>query len=326
MDAQLEIHDRVLRGAIESHGGFVFATGGDSFSAAFSSPTSALTAAVGAQRGLIDSGCELQVRMGVHSGEAVERDGNYFGPPLNRTARLMSIGHGGQILVSATARAGSGCTSKWRRWYRFRPTSSASVSRHQPGAGTLITFLGLTGLRWGEAVALRRSSLDLLRRRVNVKESTTEVGGRLVTGRPKNHRVRTVILPRTIVDTLAVHLSPGGVDDLAFTSPRGGALRHSNFRKTVWLPAVAELATRYPELAGLRPHDLRHTAASLAISCNANIKVVQRMLGHKTASITLDRYGHLYTEDLETWPTDWTRSIEMQPDLVRPQFGPYADR
>ncbi len=84
-----------------------------------------------------------------------------------------------------------------------------------------------------------------------------------------------------------------------FTSPRGGPLRHSNFRTTVWLPSVAELATRYPELAGLRPHDLRHTAASLAISCNANIKVVQRMLGHKTASITLDRYGHFYTEDLE---------------------------
>ena len=84
MAADLETHDRVLREAIDSHGGFVFATGGDSFSAAFSSPTMALSAAVEAQRALIASACRLRVRMGVHSGEAVERDGNYFGPALNR--------------------------------------------------------------------------------------------------------------------------------------------------------------------------------------------------------------------------------------------------
>ena len=84
MASDLEIHDRILREVIESHGGFVFATGGDSFSAAFSSPTSALTAAAEAQRQLASSECGLRVRMGVHSGEAVERDGNYFGPALNR--------------------------------------------------------------------------------------------------------------------------------------------------------------------------------------------------------------------------------------------------
>lgn len=100
MDQALELHDQVLRAAIEANGGYVFATGGDSFSAAFSSPTSALIASVEAQRGFVSSECGLRVRMGVHSGEAIERDGNYFGPPLNQTARLMSIGHGGQVLVS----------------------------------------------------------------------------------------------------------------------------------------------------------------------------------------------------------------------------------
>ena len=74
----------------------------------------------------------------------------------------------------------------------------------------------------------------------------------------------------------------------------------SNFRRTVWLPAVAAFAEGYPSLTGLRIHDLRHTAASLAISAGGNIKAVQRMLGHKTAWITLDRYGHLYDEDLIT--------------------------
>jgi integrase len=62
---------------------------------------------------------------------------------------------------------------------------------------------------------------------------------------------------------------------------------------------VIELAEHYPELARLRVHDLRHTAASLAISCGSNVKVVQQMLGHKSASMTLDLYLHLYTQDLE---------------------------
>jgi integrase len=67
----------------------------------------------------------------------------------------------------------------------------------------------------------------------------------------------------------------------------------------VWSAAVRDLAYDYPDLAGLRIHDLRHTAASLAISCGANVKAIQRMLGHKRASMTLDVYGDLYTEDLE---------------------------
>ena len=65
------------------------------------------------------------------------------------------------------------------------------------------------------------------------------------------------------------------------------------------LPSVSELAENCPEPAGLRVHDLRHTAASLAVSCGANVKVVQRMLGHKNASMALDLYSHLYTEDLK---------------------------
>ena len=102
MAADLEVHDQVLRGAIEGHGGFVFSTAGDAFSAAFGVPSEALAAAVAAQRGLGEVGCPLRVRMGVHTGEAVERDGGYFGPALNRTARLMALGHGGQVLVSGT--------------------------------------------------------------------------------------------------------------------------------------------------------------------------------------------------------------------------------
>jgi predicted ATPase len=92
--AQLE-HDEVLRDAIESHGGFLFNHTGDGVVAAFASPRSAVDAAVMAQLAL-----ELPVRMGIATGEAELRDGDYFGTVLNRAARVMAAGHGGQILVA----------------------------------------------------------------------------------------------------------------------------------------------------------------------------------------------------------------------------------
>src|SRR3978361_56083 len=94
MRAALAVHDEVLRGAIEAHGGWLFKHTGDGVCAAFASPRAAIEAAVAAQRAL-----ELPVRMGIATGEAEQRDGDYFGAVLNRTARVMAAGHGGQILV-----------------------------------------------------------------------------------------------------------------------------------------------------------------------------------------------------------------------------------
>ena len=109
---------------------------------------------------------------------------------------------------------------------------------------------------------------------------------------------RTIVIPRSVSNLLAVNAIPDLSGDPVFTAPRGGPLRSSNFRRAVWLPSVAAFTAAYPNLIGLRIHDLRHTAVSLAVSVGGNIKAIQRMLGHKTASITLDRYGHLYDEDL----------------------------
>jgi predicted ATPase len=95
MRAALAAHDEVLRKAIEAHGGFLFSHTGDGVVAAFASPKAAVDAAVAAQRAL-----KLPVRMGVATGEAELRDGDYFGTVLNRAARVMAAGHGGQILVA----------------------------------------------------------------------------------------------------------------------------------------------------------------------------------------------------------------------------------
>src|SRR5271170_8034342 len=94
MRIALAAHDEVLRGAIEGHGGWLFKHTGDGVCAAFASPRSAVDAAVAAQRAL-----ELPVRMGLATGEAELRGGDYFGVVLNRTARVMAAGHGGQILL-----------------------------------------------------------------------------------------------------------------------------------------------------------------------------------------------------------------------------------
>jgi class 3 adenylate cyclase len=95
MRAALAVHDEVLRAAIEAHDGFLFSHSGDGVAAAFASPKSAVDAAVGAQQEL-----QLPVRMGIATGEAELRNGDYFGTVLNRAARVMAAGHGGQVLLA----------------------------------------------------------------------------------------------------------------------------------------------------------------------------------------------------------------------------------
>ena len=97
MRIALATHDEVVRSSIEAHGGFMFKHTGDGVCAVFASPRSAVDAAVAAQRVL-----ELPVRMGLATGEAELRDGDYFGTVLNRAARVMSAGHGGQVLLDGT--------------------------------------------------------------------------------------------------------------------------------------------------------------------------------------------------------------------------------
>ena len=166
-----------------------------------------------------------------------------------------------------------------------------AAEARQTTTGVLILLLGWSGLRWGEAVALRGGRVDVARRRVRVAEAVAEVGGRLEWGTPKTHEERTVIVPRFVIAALP----QVGSEDLVFTAPKGGPLRTTNFRRDVWAPACE--ATSMPE--GFLVHDLRDTAATLMIASGASIKAVQRALGHASAKMTLDTYGSLFEEDLE---------------------------
>jgi integrase len=149
------------------------------------------------------------------------------------------------------------------------------------------------GLRWGECVGLRRRSIDLLRRELQVVEVAVEVAGRVTCkSYPKSKASRRrVPLPDFVIEALAEHLAafPAELDELVFRNERGGPLLRANFRQRVWLPALAR--------SGLieRPkfHDLRHCYATWLISDGVPVNVVQAVMGHEQASTTLNRYTHV---------------------------------
>jgi integrase len=158
----------------------------------------------------------------------------------------------------------------------------------------VVLFLAYTGLRWGEMAALRVSRLDFLRRRAHVKESVTPIKGVMTFGDTKGHEDRKVPLPPFLLEDLARQVEGKAPGDLVFVGERGGVMRSQTFQRAVLTRAVAELG-----IPGFHPHELRHTAASLAIASGADIKIVQQMLGHKKATMTLDQYGHLYGDRLD---------------------------
>jgi integrase len=163
------------------------------------------------------------------------------------------------------------------------------------GYGLLVRVLAYCGLRWGELSGLRVRDVDLKRGRLEVSHTVVEVGGVQHESTPKDYEARSIPVPGSIVAELSAHIAGRAPDEPVFPGSRGhGWLRGRVFRRG-WLDAAAESIGR----PGLTPHELRHTAASLAISAGANVKAVQRMLGHASAAVTLDVYADLFEDDLD---------------------------
>jgi integrase len=160
--------------------------------------------------------------------------------------------------------------------------------------GPLVLVLAYTGLRWAEAIGLRVRDLDMLRRRINVEVNAVEVGNRVEVGTPKSHKRRSVPFPQALAPLLARACEGKGPDSLVFDGKYGGHLRRVR-NDNGWFG----YASRRAGLERLTPHDLRHTAASLAVQSGANVKAVQRMLGHASAAMTLDVYADLFDDDLD---------------------------
>jgi integrase len=121
----------------------------------------------------------------------------------------------------------------------------------------------------------------------------------LVWSTPKTHERRSVPFPAALADELSALMVGKGRDALVFDTPVGDVLRVSNWRKRFFAPAVAKCQKSDDSFPTITPHGLRHSAASLAVSAGANVKAVQRMLGHARASMTLDVYADLFDDDLD---------------------------
>jgi integrase len=147
----------------------------------------------------------------------------------------------------------------------------------------LVPLAAFSSLRWGELAALRRSDIDVQARTVKVVRQLNERhGGGFEFGPPKSDAgQRTVAIPEVIMPDLATHVvsyARPGDDGLVFTSARGGPLRHTNFRRRVWVPAF-----RATGLAPIHFQDLRYTGNMLAADAGANLRGLMDRMGHSTA-------------------------------------------
>ena len=171
----------------------------------------------------------------------------------------------------------------------------AAIAEQMPARyRALVLVAAFGGLRWGELAGLRRKRVDLERGTVTVAEQLVEVNGAFSVGPPKSAAGRrTVALPAAVVTTLAQHLAhytARSPDAFVFLSSQGTHLRRSNFNRRVWQPA-----TRAAGLEGLRVHDLRHTAGTLATAAGGSLREVMQRLGHST-TVAAVRYQHVMAE------------------------------
>ena len=184
-------------------------------------------------------------------------------------------------------------TGKDDRHY-LTPEQLVALAGESGSHGLLVLVLGLCGLRWGEASGLRARDVDVERGVLHVRRTITKVGTRYVEGVPKSWERRDVPVPASLMRRLAGAL-PHDPDALVFCEADGHALRQQS-ATPAW--GWWSRALEHAGLERMTCHDLRHTAASIAVSSGANVKALQRMLGHKSAAMTLDVYADLFDEDL----------------------------
>lgn len=163
------------------------------------------------------------------------------------------------------------------------------------GRGQVLT-MGLAGLRWSEVAALKVNALHLGTRRLHVVAAAPEAGGRIHLGPPKSRASRRyVALPTLLIEELKAAAAGKPADAFVFPAPGGGIDRVGNFRRrTKWDAAVTKAG-----LADVTPHDLRRTFGSLARAAGADLRYIQKAMGHSSITTTSRIYAHLYDTELD---------------------------
>jgi len=156
----------------------------------------------------------------------------------------------------------------------------------------LVLVLAFCGLRWGEAIALRVHDVEFLKRRLTVAENAVQIGARHAVGHTKGKAVRAVPVPEFVLTAISELCRGKGPGDLVFSD--GDYLPRPKSTNGWFKRAVDRSCVQ-----AITPHDLRHTAASLAVSAGVNVLALARMLGHKDPSVTLRVYADLFDSDLD---------------------------
>ncbi|MDO4911308.1 MAG: tyrosine-type recombinase/integrase [Corynebacterium sp.] len=164
---------------------------------------------------------------------------------------------------------------------------------------SLIWLLGTTGLRWGEATGLKVGDVDFSAGRISVQRNAVLVGSKIVIGSPKTHEFRVVAVPAPVLDLLAVECAGRHPEEWLWPGRDGLPVRLPG--KSGFFGAAVRRAQQVDSgIQTLSIHGLRHVAAGLMVSAGANVKVVQRQLGHASAAMTLDIYAELFDGDLDS--------------------------
>lgn len=180
----------------------------------------------------------------------------------------------------------------------FLTAAQVSMLADESKHPDIVLLLATTGLRWGEMAALRLRDIDLGRGRIRVERSASKVNAETIIGTTKNHAARSVAVSTSVLKLLAPAMVAKAPDELLWSRADGQPLRPPT--TTHWFgAAVKRCQAADPNFPRVTVHELRHTAASLMIASGANVKTVQSQLGHKTATMTLDQYGHLFADDLD---------------------------
>jgi integrase len=210
----------------------------------------------------------------------------------------------GRIHINPAQGVSSGRIPARERHRYLSATEVATLATACGDQGDIVTILAFTGLRWSELVGLRVGDIDLKARRLYVRQAAPDVEGRIIVGPPKTRAaVRTVPLPQIVIDALKPRIQNRSPKEQAITSPNGGFLRSNNWRRhTHWNKALKKTG-----LAPLTIHDLRHTYASLARKSGADLRYVQKTMGHSTPTVTANIYSDLYSDELDHVATNLDR-------------------
>lgn len=187
---------------------------------------------------------------------------------------------------------------KVQRGYPYLSLDQVELLARESKYPDLVRFLAYTGLRWGEAAALRVGSIDISRRRLTVDRNAVPVPYKMIVGTPKGNRLRSVAYPEFLDGPIRRACEGKGRDDLLWGVGRE-YIRPGNSKNGWFANAVRRAQKKDPTMPRVTAHSLRHTAVSLAVSAGANVKAVQRMVGHESASTTLNTYADLFDTDLD---------------------------